>query len=473
MGVYARGKKLWIRFRDADGKWRDSSTGFDVGQEELAQIMHDETVARIAAATRTVKHAPARGLTVRAFVAEWLPKRRERGLDWKSDEGRLTRHVLPYIGDLPLAEVRARHLVDMFHRLRTDLDLNLAPRTIYNIYSIVSALFRDAKLSDLIEQSPCVLDERQLGPLVDKDPEWRNAAVFTHEEVETIISDARIPADRQMAYALELLAGVRPGEAAALRWRHYDPTVTLLGKLLVAKSYNTRRNVEKTTKTDAVKHVPVHPTLAAMLAEWKRGGWAEMMGRAPTADDLVVPLPPEAAERRRSRAGGEPYRPNDYSGTQWRYKDLPALGWRHRRHYDMRATFITLCVADDADPNVLETRVTHTRKARNAFDGYNRGLHWERTCAEISKLRIARGARSSAAEQPIVASGGPDSLPFAAVRTSARNDGGKSDYARGSAPTAPASSPRVGTTPRGSGTSDSTRGRSNSGPPPPSEVHLS
>jgi hypothetical protein len=45
---------------------------------------------------------------------------------------------------------------------------------------------------------------------------------------------------------------------------------------------------------------------------------------------------------------------------------LPALGWRHRRHYDMRATFITLAIDDGADPDVLETRVTHTRKSRNA-----------------------------------------------------------------------------------------------------------
>jgi len=34
------------------------------------------------------------------------------------------------------------------------------------------------------------------------------------------------------------------------------------------------------------------------------------------------------------------------------------------------------------------------------FDGYNRGLHWERTCAEISKLRITRGPQSTAIEQP-------------------------------------------------------------------------
>src|SRR4051812_13273408 len=49
------------------GTWRDASTGYNVGQEELAQTMHDETVARIAAATKTVKHAPARGLIVRGF----------------------------------------------------------------------------------------------------------------------------------------------------------------------------------------------------------------------------------------------------------------------------------------------------------------------------------------------------------------------------------------------------------------------
>jgi hypothetical protein len=53
---------------------------------------------------------------------------------------------------------------------------------------------------------------------------------------------------------------------------------------------------------------------------------------------------------------------------------LPALGWRHRRHYDMRATFIMLAIEDGADADVIETRITHTRKSRNAFAGYSRGL---------------------------------------------------------------------------------------------------
>jgi hypothetical protein len=43
---------------------------------------------------------------------------------------------------------------------------------------------------------------------------------------------------------------------------------------------------------------------------------------------------------------------SDYRCTE---VDMPVLGWRHRRHYDMRATLITLAVADGADPHLIET----------------------------------------------------------------------------------------------------------------------
>jgi hypothetical protein len=173
-----------------------------------------------------MKHAPARGLTVRAYATEWLVKRQERDLDWRDDESRFRKHILAEIGDMPLAEVRARHLVDLFHKLRTDKERDLGHRTVHSVYRAVSAMFRDARLADLVEQSPCMLGERQLGPIRDKDPAWRGEAVFTHDEASTLISDARIPFDRQIVYAIELLAGVRPGAAAALRFRYWDPRAT-------------------------------------------------------------------------------------------------------------------------------------------------------------------------------------------------------------------------------------------------------
>ncbi len=382
--LYARGAKLWCRLKNEDGHWVSKPTPYRVGQDAEAARYVKRAQEKFDQRRSGEISAPK---TVRAFAAKWIIEREKLDLDWNADESRLRHHVLPVIGDMLIADVRAHHIVALFHEIRTSK--GLAPRTVHNIYSSIAAMFRDAKLLNQVEQTPCELTSRQLGDVTDKDSEWRGGAVFARDEVETIISDLRIPPDRHIVYGLELLAGVRPGEAAALRWRHYDPAITPLGQLLVAHAYSTRKNRQKGTKTKSVKYVPVHPTLAEMLAEWRATGWAAMHGREPTPDDLIVPLPPAAIAARRTRTG-EPFRGYDYSGKRWREEDLPALGWRQRRHYDMRATFITLALEDGADPLVIETRVTHTKKTRSAFTGYNRGLQWEATCREVAKLRIAR-----------------------------------------------------------------------------------
>jgi integrase len=109
-------------------------------------------------------------------------------------------------------------------------------------------------------------------------------------------------------YALEGIAALRLGEAVGLRWRHYDAAEEPLGQLLIATSYNKGR-----TKTKLARRMPVHATLAAILAEWKMPGWPAMMGRVPAADDLVIPLPPEHAARRRKHASSEGMRSKTYA----------------------------------------------------------------------------------------------------------------------------------------------------------------
>ena len=134
--------------------------------------------------------------------------------------------MLPEIGDLPLAEVRARDIVDLFHKLRIDRERNLAQRTIYNIYTVVAALFWDAKFADLVEQTPCILDERH--------------------------SSIRIP------------SGSTQRCSRAKRSRRSSPSH---GSRLIARWLRARvprwcalrgSRDAKTTKTEAVKHIPVH-----------------------------------------------------------------------------------------------------------------------------------------------------------------------------------------------------------------------
>ncbi len=64
--------------------------------------------------------------------------------------------------------------------------------------------------------------------------------------------------------------------------------------------------------------MPAHPTLAAILAEWKLSAWAAMMGRQPTPDDLIVPMPPDAALRRRSDWTPEGMRNKSYCFKRFR-----------------------------------------------------------------------------------------------------------------------------------------------------------
>jgi integrase len=407
--MFLRGNRWYGKVRGVTGKWEQLATGFRQEEEEQAEKFLRDAQRRFDAERERNERAGAGAgpMTVRRYVAQWLKEREALGHDWKHDRGRLEAHVLPVIGDMPLADVHTQHLVDLVRRIRTTPSAQtgepVAQRTVYNIYAVVSALFRDARLAGLIGQSPCILTERQLGPKRDKDPEWRKDAVFTRDEATAIISSPQIPADRRVVYALELLAGVRPGEAAALRWRHYEAAKQPLGELFVALAFSTRQFRTKSTKTDSVKYIPVHPTLAAILAEWKLAGWAEMMGRPPGSEDLIVPLPPADAAARVTRREAEPFRPTYYSARRWRDEDLPALGFRPRRHYDMRATFITLALEDGADEHILETRVTHTKKSRSAFDGYNRGRQWEIVCRELAKLRLHRSSGGEIIPLPAVA----------------------------------------------------------------------
>lgn len=384
--VYQRKNKLWIRYKGPDGKWTQSTTPLRPGQEKKAKRLLQRVEEKIAAGEELMQDD--RGpVTVERYTARWIERRKVQGIvEWKNDKARMEKWVIPFIGGLSLDEVRPRHLVELFDRLRRESPL--APKTIYHVYSNVKALFRDAQLDDLIDgSSPCILTKHQLGPKEDKDPEWRATAIYTRDEAEMLISDDRIPADRQVLYALEIIGMLRHGEAAGLRFRHYDASLEPLGRLVIATSYDTGR-----TKTKRPRFMPVHPVLAAILAEWKLNGWPKMMGRQPTPDDLVVPLPAS----HRVKLGT--MRTKDHSSKRL-VKDLKKLKLRHRRGHDMRRTGISLARTDGARKDIL-VLCTHNPGKNSVIDSYTTFL-WKSLCEEVAKLRISRQKRGEVVQLPL------------------------------------------------------------------------
>jgi integrase len=366
--IYPKGGVLYARIK-VDGRWRGFALGVPVGKEREAQETARHLEARFGIADE-LGAEPGAPLTLRQWSAKWLADKR-RG---KADaESHLDTHILPALGAVPLDDLRtpairkwARRLSDVEARRQSDEAKvrTLAPRTVRNVVGTLHACLRAAVAEGLIAANPVVLLPDDLPAKADADPEWRASAVFTRGELETLISDERIPADRRTLYALLGLAGLRFGEAAALRCRHHDGTLQPLGRLLVATSFRTPGRLVKGTKTGAVRAVPVHPTLAAVLATWRPA--------KADPDALLIPSR-EGVERSVSH------------GLKRFHQDCAKVGIRERRLHDLRRTFISLCRDDGASRDVLRW-VTHA-PPKEAFDTYT-SFAWPTVCAEVARLRV-------------------------------------------------------------------------------------
>jgi integrase len=324
-------------------------------------------------------------ITVRSYTKVWIEGRKKRDLASAHDSDvRMRQYVWPTIGKMRLADVRARDIRELMFGLRARVGTTrdqLSSRTVRHVYGDLHRFFADAVSDELLPSSPCVLRRGELPEKIDKDPGWRVRAVFSREEVAHLTS-AAITDDRRLLYTLLTCTGLRFGEAAALRWKHYETDAKPLGRLIVAASYSYAKRREKGVKTGRPRCIPVHPVLAARLAEWRSAGWETMIGRPPTADDLVIPGR-EGAHR---------------SVTRMRYRlheDLERINAPPRRIHDFRRTFVSLCLADGARKDVLRW-VSHGAPM-DVMDMYTT-LPWDALCAEVAKLRIGHAAWTLAGE---------------------------------------------------------------------------
>jgi integrase len=350
--IYKRHQTLWAKYRDASGAIVRNPTKYRVGQEELA-LRYARRKEELAVERRT----KAAGIqTVKTYTDKWIKARSGRVATWKDEQSRLRRHLVPTLGSMRLDAVKPRHVRDWVLKLREG---ELAPRTVRHVFQTFRRMMQSAYIEELVIANPVVVDKGVLPKNVDADPAWRQGAIYTRAEVQRLISEPEL-GDRRLRYALQALGGLRSGEAARLRWRDYEPDVEPLGRLSLLK-----------TKMGVPRQVPVHPVLAAMLAEAK-------LERKPDADDLII-----SGER------------VPWQLTREAADDLVALGMRHRRAHDLRRTFISLAREDGARADLLEI-VTHGPKQGDMISLYST-FPWSALCGEVAKLKVSRVASSDVA----------------------------------------------------------------------------
>lgn len=374
MAWWRADRKRWAIRIEQDGGSRIRLV--KASSAEHAERLRAAIQARLDAhATRVA--LPAEGTaTLASLVEPWARKRAKEGVRTADTErGHLVNHVVPMLGDRSVASIRVADALDVVHALRAK---GCAPRTVRNVCSSARSLWSELVIREVVPSNPWAALRGRLPKIKDRDQGWREEAWFSREEVELLISSEQIPVDRRMMNGILFLAGLRISEAAGLKWKHYDPADQPLGRITIAHSY------EGPTKTDRTRHAPAHPTLAAMLAEWRLTWWPALFGRKPDPEDFIVPGPP-----------GPMW--NDRTYRSRFQADLARLGLRvkaggenrMRSPHNARATFLTLGVDDGARLEVLE-RATHTAQKGSAAQRHYLRASWPALCGEVSKLNIRR-----------------------------------------------------------------------------------
>ena len=317
-------------------------------------------------------------LTLRAFIQKsWLPERRASGIaSIPEEESRIGNYIVPALGSMPLADIRRLHVRDFLRDLQQQPGVRkdkLGPRYVRHLYDDLRRILQDAVIEELIQTNPCMLKRRELPRKLDLDPFWRATAVYTPDEMWALIYDARVPEDRRMLYGLLFYGGLRPGEASALRISSYNPDLLPLGRIILGAAFSTKLGIEKSVKTGRARELPVHPHLASMATEWLRDGWQRMMGRIPTGADLFIP-----SREGRNRTGDLCLRRL--------HGDLARLGFRSRRVYDTRRSFISHARAGGADPSLLRF-VTHGRST-DIMDVYT-SPPWASLCKQVLYFKLS------------------------------------------------------------------------------------
>jgi len=377
---------LWMAYEDESGKLVRKSTGLTREKMDLAKKALSDVEDQVSAA----KRAGATGgpLLLRQYATTWLEARRKIGVvSVEDDRAHLDLHVLPSLGAMRLDEIRARHLIELFASIQVkkvdkgnDKKVRISPKTVRNIYGTLATLLKDAELEGLIPMRPAALEERHLGRMESRDTMEAADSIYPREHIGRLLAARELPLDRRMFYALEYFGRCRLGEAAALCWGHYDPERQPLGMLRIARSHK-----RVTSKSGKVRYMPVHPALAAMLAEW-RLAWPGIYGKQPTPEDLIVPAIRDPGKGKRLPTGAQ--RTKSAVGKRF-VKDLGLLKLPHRRGHDLGASFITHAEEDGADP-VRLSKCTHTggRAELGAFERYLR-RNWGAFCGEVAKLKVS------------------------------------------------------------------------------------
>lgn len=250
--------------------------------------------------------------------------------------GTYDRHIGPYLGGVALRDLRGTTIGTWQAQRLGD---GAGARAMQQAMTMLGAILRSAAADELIATNPVpfvtkakVPRARVVEPLAPATIERMRSALLdgTTDKRGRRLGLSRTPLRDATLMAVLAYAGLRPGEALALRWKDVRE-----GTLLVERALSLGE--EKGTKTGQARSVTLLDPLRLDLAEWR------MASGRPAGDSLVFPT-----------ADGEAWQEHDWQNWRRRIfgKAARAAGVVKSHPYALRHSFASLLLHEGQ--NVVE-----------------------------------------------------------------------------------------------------------------------
>lgn len=275
-----RGKKTGFRgvFRLDDGRWLIHATKRINGQKRYTQrilpaafpiveaaLARQAMLEELAAGGDT--EAPLRPTTVADWAERWTAGRvaRLKPSSRNRYEIALGDHVLPFLGEIPMADLCRndveRWVAHVERKLKPDSDERYAHETLGGWWRVFTEFVRDVS-ADLGLPDPTA---RVRPPSGDRTPR-REKETLSPDGLRSLLETVRDSFPEWHAETFVLaLSGMRPGELYALHWEHVDEE---RGCIHVVRSH--WRGEEGSVKGDVGRRVALPSEMAAVLREHRQ-----------------------------------------------------------------------------------------------------------------------------------------------------------------------------------------------------------
>jgi integrase len=382
-GVYRRGSRYVVTFRDRHGVARKRSAGTLAEARDLkASLITD---------VRRGEYRPQTRIRFKEYAREWAATyqgRTSRGirpetlLDYKAD---LERHAIPFFGHLELAEIEPRDLKALAAYLAGK---GLAPATVRCILGPVRALFATAYEDGLIRTNPAA-GLRLAQPNQHGQQAKRKA--LSEAELQRFL--AALPPEWRLFFEFLAHTGLRIGEAIALTWNDVD-----LGKRRLHVRRRLYRGRLDTPKSDyGLRIIPLAPALTQAL--WRMRGTrpgdavvfsSEAGGYLDPSNTRARVLKPAARKAGLPWIGFHTFR-HTCATTLFRHglnaKQVQAWLGHHSPAFTL-STYIHLLPDDLPDPDFLDSVTQQTQPADPPHPSHP-GQHLRRSPQHTRTPRVA------------------------------------------------------------------------------------